>query len=167
MTTDTLLADIIGALDRSGVPDVRFSDHRGEYWALCPFHHDMHPKNLSVSARSHNCLACAMTASDADELRSFWKLGCATRLSTVTRRPRAATTCCFRREVTTMRLTLVSTGMVLDEVVIGGTWNRGMIGGTVAVVGTSRFEQGQRICWPFHADDWTEIEKVSELAAGQ
>jgi hypothetical protein len=64
-----------------------------------------------------------------------------------------------------MRLTLVSTGMVLDEVVIGGTWSRGMIGGTVAVVGLSRFEQGQQIYWPFHADDWTETEEDDRATA--
>lgn len=63
-----------------------------------------------------------------------------------------------------MRLTLISTGMVLDNVLIGGTWNRGMIGGTVAVVGLSPFKLGQQIRWPYDPDDWAETEE-SELAA--
>jgi hypothetical protein len=73
----------------------------------------------------------------------------------------------FRREVTTVRLRLVSTGMVLDEVVIGGTWNCGMIGGTVAAGGLSRFKQGQAICWPFHADDWIETEEEDGATAAR
>ncbi len=58
VNSDSLLEVILPKLDRGGSPDGRFPDRKGEYWALCPFHHDTHAQNFSVSAAGYKCFAC-------------------------------------------------------------------------------------------------------------
>ena len=58
METDKLVELIASACDRRGVPDAKFPDNRGEYWALCPFHADTNPTSFSFSERGFKCLAC-------------------------------------------------------------------------------------------------------------
>ncbi len=77
MTADNLLETILPKLDRGGSPDSRFPDHKGEYWALCPFHPgDSHPTNFSVSERGFNCFACGKSGGLHDLAAH---LGCALR----------------------------------------------------------------------------------------
>jgi DNA-binding transcriptional ArsR family regulator len=60
MNTDatTLLHAILPHLQRGDAPDSKWPDAKGEYWALCPFHHDTHARNFSVSERGYNCFTC-------------------------------------------------------------------------------------------------------------
>ena len=55
-----LLQAIAARLDRSGVPDAKFPDAKGEYWAHCPMpgHNDRNPTNFSVSLRGFRCFGC-------------------------------------------------------------------------------------------------------------
>jgi len=55
-----LLQAIVQRLDRSGVPDSKFPNAKGEYWAHCPLpeHTDRTPTNFSVSERGFNCFGC-------------------------------------------------------------------------------------------------------------
>ena len=54
-----LLQAIAQRLDREGVAEAQFPDHKGEYWAHCPFpdHEDSTP-SFSVSERGYNCFGC-------------------------------------------------------------------------------------------------------------
>ena len=58
MAADAMLSIIVPALDRGDARGADFPDKSGEYWALCPFHHDTHASNFSVSERGYKCLAC-------------------------------------------------------------------------------------------------------------
>ncbi len=58
MISFDLLQAVIGKLDRGGSSYTKWPDQKGEYWALCPFHHDEHPTNFSVSAKGFKCFAC-------------------------------------------------------------------------------------------------------------
>jgi len=56
-----LLQAIVAQLNRSGVPDAKFPDAKGEYWAHCPLPgHSMErqPDNFSVSAKGYKCFSC-------------------------------------------------------------------------------------------------------------
>ncbi len=59
MVSDGALSAIVQRLDRSDVPDARFPDARGEYWAHCPYpdHEDSTP-SFSVSERGYHCFGC-------------------------------------------------------------------------------------------------------------
>jgi len=59
----SLLDAIVAKLDRSGVPDSKFPDSKGEFWAHCPFHNDRRPDNFSVSERGFKCLSCEASGS--------------------------------------------------------------------------------------------------------
>lgn len=59
MMSDELLQAILAKLDRGGSPDSKWPDHKGEYWARCPYHPgDDHPTNFSVSVEGFKCFAC-------------------------------------------------------------------------------------------------------------
>ena len=49
---------ILPHLDRGDAPSSKWPDHKGEYWALCPFHRDRSTGNFSVSERGYNCFSC-------------------------------------------------------------------------------------------------------------
>ncbi len=55
---DDLLQAILAKLDRGDSPDSKWPDHKGEYWARCPFHTDAHATNFSVSERGFRCFVC-------------------------------------------------------------------------------------------------------------
>jgi hypothetical protein len=57
-TAPELLRAIVQRLDRGGSPDSHFPNREGEYWALCPFHPDKHPRDFSVSVSGYHCFAC-------------------------------------------------------------------------------------------------------------
>lgn len=56
---DALLQAILPKLDRGGVPDAKWPDAKGEYYARCPFHADTVPDNFSVSERGYKCFSCS------------------------------------------------------------------------------------------------------------
>lgn len=60
-----LLQAIIQRLDHNDVPENRYPDGAGEYWAHCPFpdHPDKHASNFSVSERGYNCFGCGKSGS--------------------------------------------------------------------------------------------------------
>ncbi|MGC8879882.1 MAG: phage/plasmid primase, P4 family, partial [Anaerolineae bacterium] len=64
-----LLLAILPHLQRGDVPDQRWPDRNGEYWALCPFHNDHHANNFSVSLRGYYCFACGAKGSLDDLAR--------------------------------------------------------------------------------------------------
>jgi DNA primase len=49
---------ILPHLDRGDAPASKWPDHKGEYWALCPFHPDRSTGNFSVSERGYRCFSC-------------------------------------------------------------------------------------------------------------
>jgi hypothetical protein len=49
---------ILPHLDRGDAPSSKWPDHNGEYWALCPFHHDRSTGTFSVSERGYKCFSC-------------------------------------------------------------------------------------------------------------
>ncbi len=53
-----LLERVVARLDRGDCPDSKWPDTNGEYWALCPYHHDGHSGSFSVSERGFCCFAC-------------------------------------------------------------------------------------------------------------
>ena len=57
---DERVRAILAHLDRAGVPESRYPDAQGEYWAHCPFHEDSKPTNFSFSAQqgAYKCFAC-------------------------------------------------------------------------------------------------------------
>ena len=44
----------------------KYPDHKGEYWALCPFHDDEHVGSFSFNEQGFNCLACGTSGSIFD-----------------------------------------------------------------------------------------------------
>jgi putative DNA primase/helicase len=58
-----LLQAVLARLDRSGVPDAKFPDAAGEYWAHCPFHDDRRPDNFSLHGKRglYKCQSCGQT----------------------------------------------------------------------------------------------------------
>lgn len=57
--TKALLRAVLTKLDHSKTPANRWPDHRGEFWALCPFcGDDQRPENFSVSERGFHCFVC-------------------------------------------------------------------------------------------------------------
>jgi putative DNA primase/helicase len=58
-----LLQAVLSQLDRSGVPDTKFPDSAGEYWAHCPYHDDRRPDNFSLNGKSglFKCQSCGQT----------------------------------------------------------------------------------------------------------
>jgi DNA primase len=57
---DERVRAILAHLDHAGVPESKYPDTQGEYWALCPFHDDKKPTNFSFSAQqgAYKCFAC-------------------------------------------------------------------------------------------------------------
>ncbi|MCL4296525.1 MAG: hypothetical protein KJ077_12390 [Anaerolineae bacterium] len=53
-----LLTVILSKLNRGDCPDTKYPDHKGEYWANCPYHPDKGNDDFSVSERGFNCFAC-------------------------------------------------------------------------------------------------------------
>ncbi|NLF02020.1 MAG: hypothetical protein GX601_13690 [Anaerolineales bacterium] len=58
MDAHELLDLCLQKLDRGGQSNLRWPDHKGEYWALCPYHDDHVPDNFTVSERGFNCFRC-------------------------------------------------------------------------------------------------------------
>ena len=54
---------VIALLSRGDAPDNKYPDRRGEYWALCPFHHDTRSGSFSASERGFRCFACGASGS--------------------------------------------------------------------------------------------------------
>ncbi len=57
---DERVQAILAHLDHAGVPESKYPDAQGEYWALCPFHSDTKPTNFSYNASqgAYKCFAC-------------------------------------------------------------------------------------------------------------
>ena len=56
-----LLQAVVSKLDRTSVPDAKFPDAKGEYWAHCPLpghSTERRPDNFSVSAKGYKCFSC-------------------------------------------------------------------------------------------------------------
>ena len=74
-----ILPQVVSRLDRTGVPDSRFPDSRGEFWAHCPFHPDERATNFSVSVRGFKCFVCG-AAGTLKELAAHLGVGAVARL---------------------------------------------------------------------------------------
>ena len=61
-----LLQAIVARLDGTGVPENKFPDAKGEYWAHCPLPDhatERRPDNFSVSLKGYKCFSCGAKGS--------------------------------------------------------------------------------------------------------
>ena len=74
---DERVQAILARLDHAAVPDCKYPDAQGEYWALCPFHDDKKPANFSFTRGqmgSTNALPAAPRATPrSSPPRSGWR----------------------------------------------------------------------------------------------
>ena len=56
--TKKLLDAVLAKLDRGDATDGKWPDAKGDYWALCPFHHDTRSGSFSVGPKGYKCFSC-------------------------------------------------------------------------------------------------------------
>jgi hypothetical protein len=71
-----LLNTILTKVDRGDCPDSKWPDSRGDYWPLCPLHHDEHSGSFSVGPSGFKCFACGEGGGLFDLARRLGVLQC-------------------------------------------------------------------------------------------